>query len=82
MHVSKNIAALLAAAIVSAAAACSGTDLTVPDPLAPAAPSFDGGWTGSGSRIEEQGGGWFGTGNRTDSTTTAVAGIGTAGSGN
>ena len=50
----KLVAALVCGVVLSGMVACSGSDLTATDRFAPAPPLLDGGgWTGSGSRIEQ-----------------------------
>lgn len=55
MSVGRKLSFLVAALLVAAATACSDGTVTAPETAAPGMPSYDGGgWTGSGSRIEQQ----------------------------
>jgi hypothetical protein len=55
MSVGRKLAFLVVGFLVSAATACSDDTVTAPERAAPGIPSYDGGgWTGSGSRIEQQ----------------------------
>jgi hypothetical protein len=87
MTVLRKLSTLAIGAVVSAATACSGAHPTAPDTILPRSPSFDGGgWTGSGSRIEQQDStaapvdfegsadtGWMGGGGRSDSSNLTLA---------
>ena len=55
MTAGRKLTSLLAGLVVLATVACSDSGVTGPERLAPGSPAFDGGgWTGSGSRIEQQ----------------------------
>ena len=55
MSVRRRLPFLVVGFLMCAATACSDSTLTAPERAAPGMPSYDGGgWTGSGSRIEQQ----------------------------
>lgn len=55
MSVGRKLSLLVVGCLVCAATACSDGTLTAPERAAPGMPSYHGGgWTGSGSRIEQQ----------------------------